>query len=366
MIRLTGPQRRELREILLDAFDRDGLTRALAEATPSWEFEDLARPGAFAHQVFEVIGRAQRKGWLPQLVGLLRAEREGRPDLIEKAERILAGAPCETLETEPELALIAVRAIADFRADRQLIHQALDLFEDRIPADERYPRVQMLELIARHLTGEFGSTWKFHFLTASYRHRCVGMLLCYEDVAAGYCFVSYLAAQEPRGATKHSVTEELVSGLMRRRKELGLGGVRVVLEADDPELGADARERRKRLSRIRLFECTAPIWGARFRVVNVRYLQPKLDWRGNDGERELLLCYAAPGIDLALPRSEAAAILDWTYTQLYGDDIYSDPVTRAAYGKYIEGLRDQAVAALADPVSLLRSHELGSRIRARQ
>ena len=88
-LELKGSERKKLREIFEDAFDRAPLTRALRESSPSRELENLVTPGPFSNQVSELIKNAEEKGWLDELVALLEEERPGRTDLIEDAHAIL-------------------------------------------------------------------------------------------------------------------------------------------------------------------------------------------------------------------------------------------------------------------------------------
>lgn len=89
---LLGPERKRLREILLETFDRPGLVRALAESNPSREFEHLVSPRAFADQVFELIDRAEQEGWLDALEAMLQRERSQRLDILEEIANIFGNA----------------------------------------------------------------------------------------------------------------------------------------------------------------------------------------------------------------------------------------------------------------------------------
>ncbi len=89
-MKLTGPEREELREILLEIFDRDGLTRALGEANHARDFEHLVPPGPFENQVFKLIRRAEREGWLDELPPLLeKHRRDPDDDLLQRARAII-------------------------------------------------------------------------------------------------------------------------------------------------------------------------------------------------------------------------------------------------------------------------------------
>ena len=84
---LNGPDRRELRLILADAFDRESLTRALAEAANCREYEDLVTPGKFPDEIVELIAESLRTGWLDELI-TLTAEATEREDLQERLAKL--------------------------------------------------------------------------------------------------------------------------------------------------------------------------------------------------------------------------------------------------------------------------------------
>lgn len=102
-MKLSGSQIKELREILIEAFDRSAFTRALAESSPSRNLQELVSEKGFSDQVFQLISVAEREGWLSQLGTLLEVEVPGRKDLIARARGIFesgtdgsSGAPGES------------------------------------------------------------------------------------------------------------------------------------------------------------------------------------------------------------------------------------------------------------------------------
>ena len=68
---LNGPDRRELRLILSGAFNREELEIALSEDSPSRVYEEFVRPSDFSHELFQLIAKAERQGWLDDLVELI-------------------------------------------------------------------------------------------------------------------------------------------------------------------------------------------------------------------------------------------------------------------------------------------------------
>ena len=97
----------------------------------------------------------------------------------------------------------------------------------------------------------------------------------------------------------------------------------------------------------------------RLRALDLRYVQPALEWPPRPAPaKQLLLCYAAAGLSADLAKSEALEVLTWTYTSLYAEDVLEDPVGRPAYARHIRGLLQDAAEGLPDPVPLVRYREL--------
>jgi hypothetical protein len=260
----------------------------------------------------------------------------------------------------PTASELVVDRIDDFEANKDCIRDALELYEQRIPPDERYSLELMVDLVRRHLSQEFGPTWKMHFHLARFAGQVIGMLVGYEDIARSFAFIAYLAARKPRcrGANPQDVSKRLGRALLAARRGLGLPKPRFLFEVDDPTFSGNPKERHRRIGRIRLFDELAPFEGLHLRILDVRYLQPRLEWPGSGPEKQLLLCYAAPGLSTSLPKNEVVDILTWTYTELYGEDIFEDVSARAQYGKYIRGLLGAAIERLPEEVRLLRYRDL--------
>ena len=119
---LTGPERKELREILLKAFKQRELRQALAESEPARDFDSLVSDASYKAQVFELIGVAEREGWLSQIATILERERADRLDLIAKATTILerpSPAPSPTFSDN------ASRELAEALEQAHLQHEEL-------------------------------------------------------------------------------------------------------------------------------------------------------------------------------------------------------------------------------------------------
>jgi hypothetical protein len=93
---LTGPQRKVLREALLDVFRR---ARDLDQFLQDYDYdplEHLVEDGPFSHQMFELIGVFRSRGKLSAFVPQVRAEYPDAPAMRELDERLaMAGAAVE-------------------------------------------------------------------------------------------------------------------------------------------------------------------------------------------------------------------------------------------------------------------------------
>jgi hypothetical protein len=80
---LTDRNRESLRKAILDAFDRDQLRMTMAEGNPSRNFDDVVKPGKFAYQVFDLLDKADKEGWLSSLLDTLINARSEKKSFVE-------------------------------------------------------------------------------------------------------------------------------------------------------------------------------------------------------------------------------------------------------------------------------------------
>lgn len=101
---LTGPQRKVLREALLDVFRR---ARDLDQFLQDYDYdplEHLVEDGPFAHQVFELIGVFRSRGKLSAFVPQVRGEYPDAPAMLELDQRLaMAGAAVEQQRVAADL-----------------------------------------------------------------------------------------------------------------------------------------------------------------------------------------------------------------------------------------------------------------------
>lgn len=284
----------------------------------------------------------------------------GRPRETEphEATQIMQPRALQAVSSEGDF---GVQAIETFDSNRAMIEIALELYEERIPRDERYELESMIDLMRTHLASGFGGQWACHFLVATYKSRCVGMLIAYEDLGKNFTFIAYMAALEQRLAGKIQVGKELARSLMQRLQRRDSNPPRLVFEIDDPRLAETAVARRKRAARFRMFQNLAPLYnGIHLRALDVHYLQPSLSFPEPDKERRLLLCIGMQGLGSTLSKSQVREILEWVYVDMY-DASFIDPHINEAFAEYCRSLFSRTYEDLPPQVRLLSYHEMSDR-----
>lgn len=86
-LRLDGSQKRKLRDALTDAFSRRELRMLLAEALDR-NWEKLTDESSFDTQVFDVIDKADRQGWVTDLIIAARTEYPDNTSLRAFAQQL--------------------------------------------------------------------------------------------------------------------------------------------------------------------------------------------------------------------------------------------------------------------------------------
>ena len=271
--------------------------------------------------------------------------------------------------SQPAPAKLRIEPISDPISQRSDLRCAIAINNDRLPAAERYDESIFVNLIQRHLSGDFGphrsaAHWKGHFLVARYAAEVVGMLLGYDDLKANYSFISYLSAKPIRLDVSNE--EEVGRGLLEeffriQQKARTTDSLRLLTEVDDPTRTEDRQEQQRRLARLGLFDRIATYAGMELRSLDLAYLQPKLDpWSSKAPESKLLLLYAARRVPPSFEKTEALDILTWTYTQLYAANMFDQQADFERYMRYIRDLLNRISGTLPDRVDLLKVQKLRS------
>ncbi|MGA7410359.1 MAG: toll/interleukin-1 receptor domain-containing protein, partial [Bryobacteraceae bacterium] len=85
---------------------------------------------------------------------------EAFKDVAEGIRKALDGLGRNDPSLKAAVSELVVERIESFRPNEQSIREALKLYEDRIPDDQKIDREEMVRLVERHLSSEFGPTWK--------------------------------------------------------------------------------------------------------------------------------------------------------------------------------------------------------------
>lgn len=269
-------------------------------------------------------------------------------------------------------AKLRIENVTDPFRQKNELRSAVQINNERLPEDERYDESIFVDLIRKHLLGDFSAaqrpgTWKGHLLVAKYGAEVVGMLLGYDDSDAKFTFVSYLATKQPKPDVRNEdeVSRELLEEFVRIRQ--GTAGLsettRFLTEVDDPARSDDPAEQLKRIARIALFDKFAVYAAIELRVLDFTYLQPLLDpWGAKVPEKKLTLLYAAERVPARLSKAEMVEILNWIYTRLYAANMFDDAADFDRYKQYLEALQTTVVNSLPDSIELLKIQKLRGRL----
>jgi hypothetical protein len=239
----------------------------------------------------------------------------------------------------------------------------VELYEKRLPEDERYDNAILFDLIRSHLSGDFGARrpaayWKAFFLIAKSGDKVVGMLLGYNynDAQSNFLYITYLIAQKPQ--PNRDIGRTLIEAFIRLKRDRDDKGpqARFLADVDDPATTTDPKEKRDRQTRIKLFDLISRFAGVQLRCLDLKFIQPKLSrWKH---EKQLLILFGAEAPPQLLSKSEALQIITWLYKQLYAANMFVDPADDHEYQRYLDYLLKRATEALPDSVELLSLQQI--------
>ena len=133
----------------------------------------------------------------------------------------------------------------------------------------------------------------------------------------------------------------------------------IVFEMEFPA-SEDKEQALRNRSRRRLFEFYAKRLGITARVLDIPYLQPRLDLADSAyTEERQLLAYGrtqGPAISGSIPREEISKVLTFVYSAIYGDQFEGDPQQDREYREYLDGLRRSITEQLPVDVPVTRAH----------
>ena len=254
-----------------------------------------------------------------------------------------------TAETYIEYAVTPTRQVASRRltqADTDYFAKDVyPLIVDRLPAAD----VRPVEYLQAKL--QDGVQPPRYFFVVESNNKAVGVLYCRDEPSRDCLFISYLVVTKPeRGYAADKVSALLLSELQQLAKKRKF----LVMELAHPDHVVGQEAYNEGISRMRLFAQFAGAFGFEILALDVDYLQPALSPADADTPHLLVIGRRFLTPASSMPRIEASAILDATYS---GYAAGAD----AAFAKRCRQLQDQATQALSDPVGLLRFRDVKER-----
>lgn len=251
---------------------------------------------------------------------------------------------------------IRVRMIKEHRDPN--LDLALDLLTFRrrhqIPANERDDAEDIRRWVreVEEETRIGRCNLKDYFLVAKLKDKVLGFMYAHFYPRRGLAFISYIVNNPALAEGRNrEVTRKLVARLKREltKKAKGCQGILFELQIDE--------ETRSKNSRAEDFRQLARKEDVVLKEIRINYLQPKLSlWDTTCEEERLHLMYARiqqPYLVGSIPKDEIEKILEFIYSDIYGDQFEDDSKKNAEYRKYLEDLYTSTVARLPETVHLL-------------
>jgi hypothetical protein len=263
---------------------------------------------------------------------------------------------------------VEVKLVVDHR-DPDLV-EALDIYEERIPAAERFEAPDVIRWLREdqeqrklNATGP----WDYCFI-AKTRHRVCGLALMHYYPKLQLAFMAYLVVEKGvpvgSGTVSHKLLDS-ISNLLAKDKHLReCKGF--VFEVDDPVLAASDDERRERLARIRLFSMLAQANGLTLRGLDFGYRQPPLSLsKGRRKPKQVsMLLMFGPRVSHSqnwMTKREVAKLLKFIFEWLYPEGFSEVPEETAKYRNYLSRLCSTEIARLPTRIALLSFAQIRTR-----
>jgi len=246
------------------------------------------------------------------------------------------------------------------------LHVALDLYDERIPEDERFPRSDIINWIAenRQLSRHDRISPRNYLLVAKFQRKVRAFVLFHFYPARKIAFFAYMVAEKGTKGNNHSkVSARLVDRVASLVK--GHPMVRncemLIFEVEDPRVSITPAQRRQQLhdiARVQLFCALAAACGCPLIALDFPYLQPQLSIPdGESGAEKPLLLLVAP-IDRqhakgSWEKGEVLRILSFIYEELYPKGFSPVEELTQAYKEYCSGLYRRMERSLADSIKVV-------------
>jgi hypothetical protein len=239
------------------------------------------------------------------------------------------------------------------RNERDLdLSAALDLYERRIPANQRVESADIVAWVAERKDTDC-------FLIAKFKKKVCGFTVfhCYPRFRRG--MFSYMVVDKGRGLPS-DIADCLMRKTFRLLKSKPFASAECFLmEVDDPRQRSP-KERSMMLARIRRFSRLAAVGGFTLRAIDIDYKQPPLTHQPSASQDTMLLLVAARrNTDrTTLPKKEVVQLLRFIYTEVYPDGYSTDQDQCRLYAQVCASRCEELNGQLAETVNTLRVSEL--------
>jgi hypothetical protein len=250
------------------------------------------------------------------------------------------------------------------------IRAALELYESRIPDDERFEAPDIVRWLRedqqQRSDGVAGP--RDYFVVAKADSRVCGFTLLHYYQTLDLAFIAYLVAERGVAIDHGTISQRLlekVAWLFANEEHLrSCKGF--LLEVDDPTRSCTAEQIIERLARVRLFCMLAESLGFSLRALDFDYHQPLLwipDPEEIGTEVPMLLMYARPSkiAGSSLAKTEVQRLLAFVYKWLYPEGFSDVEDENNLYRRYTDELYGREAARVADEVRTLPLREIRAR-----
>ncbi len=254
--------------------------------------------------------------------------------------------------------------------DNQDLHDALDLYSQRIPETEQFSSPDIIRWLREDLERIDRGTLRPRdfFLIAKSEEQVCGFLLLHFYPQVNYAFIAYLVASKDPPMTNFS-RDGVSRALLAKVRELMAPGEDLeacqglLLEVDRPASADTAAESKHRLARIKLFCTLAEAQGFSLRAFDMGYLQPPLSLSEPDSTVPMLLMYARPKAGQPanfMRTAEVRQVLKFIYMDLYPEGYSDNEIENREYKAHLRRFCSARTKALPRRIPMLDFKQLQS------
>ena len=244
---------------------------------------------------------------------------------------------------------ISVVHIKDPKKQRDLLLAALQIYEDRIPDNEKDGPEDIIRWIeeVKQETSHGNCKLMDYFLVAKVANHVAGFAYAHLYPSAQMAFFSYLVVKRPVKdhnrlpnilPSEERVSVKLLDTLAAELRRTGICKA-IVVELEEPDTITDRRRKLKAAARIRHLKSLAGTQGVFLRSVDIPYKQPRLrldDPEATEERLRLMIAFVRPPEQRReITRDDIAEVLAFLADCIYGDQFEDDPRLYERYHAYL-------------------------------